>query len=87
MKLFGEIDYESLRRWLSQPTYRITGVDYEVLEERLAHGSFGAAEYKWAIDLVIHYRLDGLAAGVFVATLPKPSASRGLAAAAISWME
>lgn len=46
--------------------------------------AIGAGHYKWAIDLVIHYRLDGLAAGVFVATLPKPRASRGLAAAALA---
>ena len=50
-RYLDQIDYESLRRWLSQPAYRITGVDYEVLEERLAHGSFSPAEYKWAIDL------------------------------------
>jgi asparagine synthase (glutamine-hydrolysing) len=50
-RYLDQIDYESLRRWLSQPAYRITGVDYKVLEERLAHGSFSPAEYKWAIDL------------------------------------
>ena len=50
-RYLDQIDYESLRRWLSQPAYRITGIDYEVLEERLAHGSFSPAEYKWAIDL------------------------------------
>ena len=47
----GQIDYESLRHWLSQPTYRIKGVDYEVLRERLDQRSFDVAEYKWAIDL------------------------------------
>jgi hypothetical protein len=50
-RYLDQIEYESLRRWLSQPTYRISGVDYEVLEERLARGSFDEAEYKWAIDL------------------------------------
>jgi hypothetical protein len=50
-RYLDQIEYESLRRWLSQPSYRITGVDYEVLEERLAHRSFDEAEYKWAIDL------------------------------------
>jgi len=50
-RYLDQIDYESLRRWLSQPAYRLTGIDSKVLEERLAHGSFGPAEYKWAIDL------------------------------------
>jgi hypothetical protein len=46
-----QIEYESLRRWLDRPTYRIAGVDYKMLLERLDHRSFNLAEYKWAIDL------------------------------------
>ena len=50
-RYLDQVEYESLTRWLSQPTHRIAGVDYEVLKDRLAHRGFGPAEYKWAIDL------------------------------------
>ncbi len=46
-----KIEYEDLRRWLREPSQRISGIDYKILGERLDQRTFEVAEYKWAIDL------------------------------------
>jgi asparagine synthetase B (glutamine-hydrolysing) len=45
------IDYDTFRRLLVKPNYRINGVRYDVLTERLERGDFSLGEYKWALDL------------------------------------
>jgi len=53
------IDYASLRHWLLRPRYRMPGVDYERLAERLEQENFGLDSYIWAKDLAaIHAFLD-----------------------------
>jgi asparagine synthase (glutamine-hydrolysing) len=53
------IDYQSLRRWLLRPTYRMPGVSYERLAQRLEQENFELDSYIWAKDLAaIHAFLD-----------------------------
>jgi asparagine synthase (glutamine-hydrolysing) len=54
--VFGEhllthADYGLMRRYLVDPPYRIPGVDYARLAERLEQGRFSLWEYCWARDL------------------------------------
>jgi peptidoglycan/LPS O-acetylase OafA/YrhL len=48
------------------------------LFHKLHAGAVSPGQFIWTIDLVSHYRLDGIAAGVLLATLPKPRAGIGL---------
>lgn len=57
------LDYAELGRWLADPTWRMPGVDYRVLAERLEAGRFDLAEYVWARDLAV--------AHAFVASLER----------------
>jgi asparagine synthase (glutamine-hydrolysing) len=53
------IDYDSLRRWLIRPNYRMPGVAYERLAQRLEQENLDLASYIWAKDLAaIHAFLD-----------------------------
>jgi len=53
------IDYQSLRRWLLRPNYRMPGVSYERLAQRLEQENFELDSYIWAKDLAaIHAFLD-----------------------------
>jgi asparagine synthase (glutamine-hydrolysing) len=53
------LDYPSLRRWLLRPSYRVPGVDYGMLAERLERCDMDLAEYVWAKDLAgVHAFLD-----------------------------
>ncbi len=47
----AQIDYVTLRRWLLNPTYRMPGVRYEILAERLAREDFTLTDWVWANDL------------------------------------
>jgi len=54
--VFGEhllthADYDLMRRYIVDPPYRIPGVDYRRLAERLERGDFTLWEYCWARDL------------------------------------
>ncbi len=50
--LLGDIDYATLRAFLVNPTYRMPGIDYEQLSQRLHDGTFESVhEYGWARDL------------------------------------
>lgn len=47
----SHIDYESLRRFISTGSYRMPGVDYRQLGERLARKDFKLIDWIWANDL------------------------------------
>jgi asparagine synthase (glutamine-hydrolysing) len=47
----ARIDYPALRRWLASPTWRVPGVDYDLLREHLDHEDLGVFDYIWAKDL------------------------------------
>ena len=47
----AQIDYATLRRWLLKPAYRMPGVRYNVLAERLAREDFTLIDLVWANDL------------------------------------
>jgi Asparagine synthase len=49
--IMAHVDYQTLRRWLVQPEYRLTGVRYDLLEERLDRQSLDLSEFMWAKDL------------------------------------
>lgn len=44
-------DYGALRRWLVETDYRVVGVDYELLAERLEARELDVLELSWATDL------------------------------------
>ena len=44
-------DYGALRRWIVETDYRVEGVDYELLAERLDDGGLDVLELAWASDL------------------------------------
>jgi hypothetical protein len=53
------VDYEVLRKFLLKPKYRIRGVDYSILEDRLERQDFKLVDLFWAKDLVAsHAFLD-----------------------------
>jgi asparagine synthase (glutamine-hydrolysing) len=45
------IDYPELRRWLTDPPHRLSGVRYDLLRESLDAENLDLAEYGWAKDL------------------------------------
>jgi asparagine synthase (glutamine-hydrolysing) len=45
------IDYPALRKWLTEPTYRVRGVNYDLLAERLNREDLRLYDYIWARDL------------------------------------
>jgi asparagine synthase (glutamine-hydrolysing) len=47
----ARIDYPALRRWFADPTWRIEGVDYVMLRERLDREQFDLVDFLWAKDL------------------------------------
>ena len=47
----SKIDYAELRRWLKDPPYRIAGVDYELLADRLDREVLELSEFMRAKDL------------------------------------
>lgn len=49
----AQIDYATLRRYLSAPDYRIAGVDYGLLAERIQAGNLDRIDYAWAGNLAI----------------------------------
>jgi asparagine synthase (glutamine-hydrolysing) len=49
--LLSHADYDLMRRYVKDPDYRIPGVDYRRLSERLDQGNFSLWEYCWARDL------------------------------------
>jgi asparagine synthase (glutamine-hydrolysing) len=49
--LLSRIDYAEMRRWLIDPQYRVAGVKYDVLAERLRREDFVLVDYIWARDL------------------------------------
>jgi asparagine synthase (glutamine-hydrolysing) len=50
-RILGTIDWDALRRWLVEPSYRMPGVDYEGLAARIEAKDFAIGDHKWAIDL------------------------------------
>jgi asparagine synthase (glutamine-hydrolysing) len=51
-RLMGRIDYPALRHWLLHPRWRMPGVDYERLGDRLNREDLShIGHYKWAVDL------------------------------------
>jgi asparagine synthase (glutamine-hydrolysing) len=49
--VMAHVDYRALRRWLVRPQYRLAGVDYALLEERLEREELELSEFMWAKDL------------------------------------
>ena len=49
--MMDRIDYASFRKYLVNPKYRISGVNYDVLEQRIEREDFEVGDYKWALDL------------------------------------
>lgn len=49
--VLARIDYPALDRWLLEPNYRIDGVNYGLLRERLERRDFGLVDLAWAMDL------------------------------------
>jgi asparagine synthase (glutamine-hydrolysing) len=49
--LLSHADYPLMRRYIADPQFRIPGVDYNRLSERLEQGNFTLWEYCWARDL------------------------------------
>jgi asparagine synthetase B (glutamine-hydrolysing) len=47
----ARIDYPALTRWLAAPSWRVPGVDYALLHDRLERRDLGVFEYIWAKDL------------------------------------
>jgi len=47
----ARIDYTELTRWLASPSWRVPGVDYTLLRDRLERRDLGVFEYIWAKDL------------------------------------
>ena len=45
------LDYPALRRWLSNPSHRIAGVDYGALGHQLEREQMELLHYLWAKDL------------------------------------
>ena len=45
------LDYPALRRWLSNPSHRIAGVDYQALGHQLEREQMELLHYLWAKDL------------------------------------
>jgi asparagine synthase (glutamine-hydrolysing) len=49
--MLAEIDYATLRAFLTEPAHRIEGVDYALLARRLAREELTPVEYQWARNL------------------------------------
>jgi asparagine synthase (glutamine-hydrolysing) len=49
--VLARIDYPALDRWLLEPDYRIDGVNYGILRERLERRNLGLVDLAWAMDL------------------------------------
>jgi asparagine synthase (glutamine-hydrolysing) len=49
--IMAHIDYPTLRRWLVRPDHRLSGVRYDLLEERLNREDLDLPEFMWAKDL------------------------------------
>jgi len=49
--VLARIDYPALDRWLLEPDYRIDGVNYRLLRERLERRNLGLVDLAWAMDL------------------------------------
>jgi hypothetical protein len=47
----AQMDYATLRRFLVSPNYRIAGIDYDRLVERLRAEDLGTVDYAWAGNL------------------------------------
>ena len=53
------IEYEHLRRWTGSGSFRMPGVDYALLHERIDRGEMNVFEYIWAKDLaMVHAFID-----------------------------
>ena len=53
------LDYPALRHWLSDPSHRVSGVDYAALGEQLEREEMPLSHYLWAKDLAtVHAFLD-----------------------------
>ena len=49
--MLESIDYEGLRRWLSEPTDRVPGVRYDRLQDKLERQELNVTDAMWAKDL------------------------------------
>jgi hypothetical protein len=49
--VLASVDYPTLRKLLVSPAYRMRGVGYELLEERLSREDLSVSELKWTRNL------------------------------------
>jgi len=50
--IMAKLDYGTLKRYLTNPSFRIRGVDYEALGRRIDKQDFKLTDYAWVNDLV-----------------------------------
>jgi asparagine synthase (glutamine-hydrolysing) len=50
--IMAKLDYGTLKRYLTNPSFRIRGVDYEALGQRIDKQDFNLTDYAWVNDLV-----------------------------------
>lgn len=50
-RILGTVDWDGLRRWLVGTPYRMPGVDYAMLAQRIEDRRFLIGDLKWAVDL------------------------------------
>jgi asparagine synthase (glutamine-hydrolysing) len=50
--IMAKLDYGTLKRYLTNPSFRIRGVDYEALGRRIDKQDFKLIDYAWVNDLV-----------------------------------
>lgn len=56
----SQIDYDGLRHWLIDYPFRISGVKYDKLQDRLNQQNFSLRDYSWAKDLASIHAFLGL---------------------------
>jgi asparagine synthase (glutamine-hydrolysing) len=49
--ILARIQYPALERWLIGPDYRVDGVNYGLLQERLERRDLSVVDFLWAKDL------------------------------------
>ena len=50
--IMAKLNYDTLKRYLTKPSFRIRGVDYEALGQRIDKQDFKLIDYAWVNDLV-----------------------------------
>jgi peptidoglycan/LPS O-acetylase OafA/YrhL len=78
VRLLRRLSPEAVLRLIAGAALLTSVASRAWLFHQLQAGAVSAGQFIWTIDLVSHYRLDGIAVGVLLATLPKPRTGIGL---------